>query len=160
MFGLSLNIFAFNRNIWLIKDNTDNNKDNFNINDTNSNNNDNKSGNDNINNPPNFTKCEADTDTNKLITGNLVERKVVKGIITETKWDSTFPFSQLMMDGYSELYRFDRNRNGGGVLTNVLEDWPSKNLVDHKLLPDIEEFLIELNIGKSKWFLHSLSQSD
>ena len=32
-------------------------------------------------------------------------------IVRETKFDSTFPTSQFMIDGYSEPYRFDRNRD-------------------------------------------------
>ena len=68
---------------------------------------------------------------NRLITGNLninsisnkfdqlklfVQGKIDILIVTETKLDSTFPTSQFVIDGYSEPYRFDRNRNGRGVL--------------------------------------------
>ena len=71
---------------------------------------------------------------NRLIIGNLninsisnkfnqlklfVQGKVDIMIITETKLDSTFPTSQFVIDGYSEPYRFDRNRNGGGVLIYI-----------------------------------------
>ena len=41
-----------------------------------------------------------------------------------------------MIDGYSESYRLDRNRNGGGALTYIREDIPSKLLPDHKLPHD------------------------
>ena len=41
----------------------------------------------------------------------FVQGKVNILIVTET-----FPTSQFVIDGYSEPYRFDRNRNGGGVL--------------------------------------------
>ena len=68
---------------------------------------------------------------NRLITGNLninsisnkfdqlklfVQGKIDILIVTETKLDSTFLTSQFVIDGYSEPYRFDRNRNGRGVL--------------------------------------------
>ena len=68
---------------------------------------------------------------NRLITGNLninsisnkfdqlklfVQGKIDILIVTETKLDSTFPTSQFVIFGYSEPYRFDRNRNGRGVL--------------------------------------------
>ena len=68
---------------------------------------------------------------NRLIIGNLninsisnkfdqlklfVQGKVDILIVTETKLDSTFPTSQFVIFGYSEPYRFDRNRNGRGVL--------------------------------------------
>ena len=68
---------------------------------------------------------------NRLIMGNLniksisnkfdqlklfVQGEVDDLIVTETKLDSTFPTSQFVIDVYSEPYRFDRNRNGSGVL--------------------------------------------
>ena len=69
-----------------------------------------------------------------------------------------------MIDGYSEPYRFDRNRNGGGVLIYIREDIPSKLLADHKLPHDIEGIFVELNLRKKKWLLfgsyHPPSQSD
>ena len=116
---------------------------------------------------------------NRLITGNLninsisnkfdqlklfVQGKIDILIVTETKLDSTFPTSQFVIDGYSEPYRFDRNRNGGGVLIYIRKDMPSKLLADHKLPNDIEEIFVELNLRKKKWFLfgsyHLPSQSE
>ena len=35
--------------------------------------------------------------------------------ITESKTDSTFPLNQFAIQGHSKTYKFDRNRNGGGV---------------------------------------------
>ena len=49
-------------------------------------------------------------------------------IITETKLGDTCLISQFHIDGYSMLYRLDRNRNGGGVIIYVREDIPSKIL--------------------------------
>ena len=46
----------------------------------------------------------------------LVQGKVDILVITETKLDTTFPTSQFLIEGYSEPYRFNRNRNGGGIL--------------------------------------------
>ena len=116
---------------------------------------------------------------NRLIIGNLninsisnkfdqlklfVQGKVDILIVTETKLDSTFPTSQFVIDRYSEPYRFDRNRNGGGVLIYIREDIPSKLLADHKLPHDIEGIFVELNLRKKKWLLfgsyHPPSQSD
>ena len=105
---------------------------------------------------------------NRIIIGNLninsisnkfdqlklfVQGKVDILIVTETKLDSTFPTSQFVIDGYSEPYRFDRNRNGGGVLIYIREDIPSKLLADHKLPHDIEGIFVELNLRKKKWLL-------
>ena len=83
----------------------------------------------------------------------LVDGKVDILIITETKLDSTFPSSQFMIKGYSEPYRLDRNRNGGGVLIYIREDIPSKNLISHTIPSDIEGLFIELNLRNSKWLL-------
>ena len=37
-------------------------------------------------------------------------------IFTENKLDSSFTATQFPIYGYSKLFRFGRNRNGGGVL--------------------------------------------
>ena len=63
-------------------------------------------------------------------------------IVTETKLDSIFPTSQFMIDGYREPYRFDRNRNGDGVLIYIREDISSKLLADHKLPHGIERIFV------------------
>ena len=78
--------------------------------------------------------------------------KVDTLIITETKLDSAFPSLQFKMNGYSEAYQFDRNRNGGEDLIYIREDVPSKNLVDHRLPPDIESLFIKLNLQKNESF--------
>ena len=115
---------------------------------------------------------------NRLIIGNLdmnsisnkfdqlklfVQGKVDILIVTENKLDSTFPTSQFVINGYSEPYRFDRNRNGGGVLIYIREDMPSKLLAD-KLRHDIEGIFAVLNLRKKKWLLfgsyHPPNQSD
>ena len=83
----------------------------------------------------------------------LVRGKVDILVITETKLDSTFPTSQFLIESYSEPYRFDRNRNGGGVLIYVPEDIQSKPLMGHKLPHDIEGIFVELNLRKNKWLL-------
>ena len=67
---------------------------------------------------------------NRLIIGNLninslsskfeqlkvsIQGKIDILIITETKLDDSFSVDQFAMNGYTKPYRFDRNRNGGGV---------------------------------------------
>ena len=94
----------------------------------------------------------------------FVQCKVDILIVTEIKLNSTFPTSQFMIDGYSEPYRFNRNKNGAGVLIYNREDIPSNLLAEPKLLHDIEGIFVELNLRKKKWLLfgshHPLSQSD
>ena len=94
----------------------------------------------------------------------MVRGKVDILVITETKLDSTFPTTQFWIEGYSEPSRFDRNRNGGGVLIYVREGISSKLLTDRKLPHDIEGIFVELNLIKYKCSLfrsyHPPSQSD
>ena len=52
-------------------------------------------------------------------------------ILQETKLDSSFPPGQFILEGYSQPYRLDRNRNGGGVMIYVKENIPSKQLTKH-----------------------------
>ena len=37
--------------------------------------------------------------------------------LIEAKIDNTFPTAQFLVNGFSEPYRLDRNRNGGGVMS-------------------------------------------
>ena len=70
--------------------------------------------------------------------------------IQETKLDSSFPPQQFVIDGYSEPYRLDRNRDGGGVLIYVREDIPSKILTKHCFTKHVEGIFIEINLRKTK----------
>ena len=71
-------------------------------------------------------------------------------MISETELDSSFPKGQFQIHGYSELYRFDRNGRGGGILVFIREDIQTK-LTDCQM--KIEGFFIELNLRRKKWLL-------
>ena len=45
----------------------------------------------------------------------LINGKVDIFLISETKINGTFPTSQFLMSGYSNVYRLDRNNKGGGI---------------------------------------------
>ena len=94
----------------------------------------------------------------------MIQGKLDILVITETKLDSSFPKSQFLIEGYSEPYRQDRNRQGGGVLIYVREDIPSKILTRHCFPEDIEGIYIEINLRKTKLLLlgsyHPPSQPD
>ena len=60
----------------------------------------------------------------KLIT----QGKIDKLVISKAKTDSTFPLNQFAIQSYLKLYRFDWNRNRGGVFTYVREVIPSRQL--------------------------------
>ena len=94
----------------------------------------------------------------------IIQDKIYILVITETKIDSTFPLNQFAIQGYSQPYRFDGNRNGGGVFIYVREDIPSRELKIHNTAEEIEIIFIEINLIKTKWLFcgcyHPLSQSD
>ena len=85
-------------------------------------------------------------------------------IVTETKWDNTFPVCQFHIGGYSKSQRLDRNRNGGGIIIYVREDMRNRMLTKHNFPYNIKDLFIELNFRKSKWLLsgmyHPPSQPD
>ena len=49
-------------------------------------------------------------------------------MISESKLNDSFPHGQLLIDGFHTPFRFDRNKNGGGILLYVREDIPAKIL--------------------------------
>ena len=85
-------------------------------------------------------------------------------VLTETKLDDTFPTAQFLVNGFSEPYRLDRNRKGGGVMVYIREDIPSKLLDKHVFLYDMEGLFAELKFRKCTWLLfgtyHLPSQAD
>ena len=49
-------------------------------------------------------------------------------LVTESKFDSSFPDSQFSIPGY-HIVRKDQNKNGGGILFYINEDIPFKSKV-------------------------------
>ena len=45
-------------------------------------------------------------------------------MISETKLDETFLAAQFSLQGFCDPYRFDRNRNGGGIMLYIKKDIP------------------------------------
>ena len=80
--------------------------------------------------------------------------------IQETKLDSSFPTQQFTLEGYSEPYRLDKNREGGGVLVYVREDIPSKQLSEHNFNRNVEGLFIEVNFRKTKLLFFGGYRSD
>ena len=68
-------------------------------------------------------------------------------MISEIKFDESFPSMQFSIDGYN-IFRSDRNAKGGSIIVYVRDDIPCK------LIPmrnsTIEGFFIELKLGKEK----------
>ena len=94
----------------------------------------------------------------------VIQRKVGILVITETKTDSALLLNQFAVPGYSKHYRFDRNRNGGGIFINTRENISSKELIIHNTSEDIERIFFENNLIKTKCLLcgyyHPPSQSN
>ena len=73
-------------------------------------------------------------------------------MISETKLNETFPAAQFSLQGSCDPYRFDRNRNGGGIMLYIREDISSR-LIEKKLRNNSEYFFVEITLRKKKWLL-------
>ena len=73
-------------------------------------------------------------------------------MISESKLDESFPQGQFLIDGFHTPFRFDRNRNGGGILLFVREDIPAK-VLSHGF-PSTESFFVEIILHKKKWLIN------
>ena len=72
-------------------------------------------------------------------------------IISETKLDGTFPVDQFVLERFSNPFRIDCNKNGGGILLFVREDIPPR-LISIEKAP-IESFFMGLNLRKKNWIV-------
>ena len=90
-----------------------------------------------------FLKDIRTSNFNKLILGHLnvncirnkfdFYSKQLKGLIdflmvSETKMVDSFPEGQFLVEGLHSPFRFDRNKNGGGIMLYVREDILAKLL--------------------------------
>ena len=57
-------------------------------------------------------------------------------------------YSSFHLEGYATPYRLDRNATGGGILSYIREDIPSK-LLNTDL--SIERFFVKIRLRKKKW---------
>ena len=73
-------------------------------------------------------------------------------MISETKFDDSFPIANLLIDGFIQPYRIDRNSSGGGIMLYLREDIPS-NLLKVEFLP-IEGFCVELKLQSENWLIN------
>ena len=105
---------------------------------------------------------------NKVIIGNLninsirnkfvqLKETVLKYVdiltVTEAKLDETFLESLFLMNGFAKPYRFDRNKNEGGIMIFIRDIISSKILENHIFLNDVESIFVELNFKKCIWLL-------
>ena len=77
-----------------------------------------------------FAHLNINSVRNKFsLLSDIIKSNIDILMISETKFDPSFPSGQFQIHGYSEPYRFDRNVNGGGMLVFIREDIPIK-LID------------------------------
>ena len=74
-------------------------------------------------------------------------------MICETKIDDSFPTEQFIIEGYSTIYRLDRNDRGGGKMLIVKDNLLTSRLDKHCFPDEIEIFCNELNLRKKKWLM-------
>ena len=74
-------------------------------------------------------------------------------MISETKLEATFPENQFFIQGYSTVYRLDRNDKGGGIMLFVKDDIITFPLDRYSFPEGFEAFCIELNLRKKKWLI-------
>ena len=72
-------------------------------------------------------------------------------LLSETKIDKSFPPNQFALEGYSNPFRRDRNKHGGGFLLDVRNDIPCKEIKLHTLPDDIECIFIEIRLRNKKY---------
>ena len=70
-------------------------------------------------------------------------------MISETKLDDSYPTAQFDHPGYN-IYRKDRNKNGGGILVYTRAELPTRRLVNIEPT-NIEGIVLEATFGKTKW---------
>ena len=56
-------------------------------------------------------------------------------MVSKTKIHNSFLVGNFVKDGFSTLYRLDRNSNGGGIMLYVKGDIPSNLLAIDKKIP-------------------------
>ena len=80
----------------------------------------------------------------------LLQGKVDILVFTESKMDLSVPTNQFVIQGYSNPFRFDRDRNRGGILLYISEDILIKELKQHRHPHEIEGIFVELNLRNTK----------
>ena len=70
---------------------------------------------------------------------------------SETKIDNSFPKGQFLIKDFRDPFRIDKNFRGGGILFYLREDIFVKFLFVGPF--PVENFFVEKNLWKIKWFV-------
>ena len=74
-------------------------------------------------------------------------------MILETKVDSSFPQTQLCINGFSKSYIFYRNNKGGGTVLYIRVGIIFKSIQVSFNSNNLENLLLEINLRKKNWLL-------
>ena len=83
----------------------------------------------------------------------LIRDKLDILVITETKLDKSFTSSQFQIDGFTNPFRLDRDKHGGGVMIFVKSHLTVREIPFGNKPNDIEVIFLELTLRKKKWLL-------
>ena len=77
----------------------------------------------------------------------IVDKNVDILLISETKFNDTYPSSQFLIDGVHPPYRKDRTEKGGGLLL-LIQDFISSRMINIDFYHALEAMVIEINLKK------------
>ena len=80
----------------------------------------------------------------------------VSSLITETKIDSSFPETQVVIDGVTTPYRIDRDCNRVCLLLYIKENISSNLLTNLSISKKLEGIFAELNFYRKNALPHNL----
>ena len=80
----------------------------------------------------------------------MIGNKIDILMISESKLNDTFPSSQFVIDSFTEPFRLDCTRNGGGILLYVKNNITATLLTSFTLPEDIEALFVEFVIENFK----------
>ena len=83
----------------------------------------------------------------------MVSNNVNLLLISETKFDNTFPVSKFCVLGYSVPFRLDEKGSRRGIMSYVKEHIPWRMLSKFTFEKEIGACSIEINLRKVKWLL-------
>ena len=83
----------------------------------------------------------------------MIGNKIDILMISESKLDDTFPTSQFVIDSFTEPFRLDCTRNGGGILLYVKNNITATLLTIYTLPENMEALFVEIVIGNFKWLI-------
>ena len=73
--------------------------------------------------------------------------------LTETKLDDTFPTTQFLVNGFSEPYRLNRNRNGEGLIFSFVRIFRINCQINMFFRTTVKVYLLNSILGNINGFL-------